>query len=335
MCEREKQQPVLEARQVTKRYPAAHGRTLTACENVSLSLYAGQTLGIVGESGCGKSTFLRLLVGLEKPDEGEILFHGEKISGLKGKALREARRHIQMVFQDPTEAFHPKMKIKDVICEPLLNYHLIRRGEVSARARELLRMVELPEEFAERYPKDVSGGQRQRVGIARALALEPDVLLCDEATSALDVAVQRSVVELLVRLQKKKNIAIAFICHDLALVQQLSHRVAVMYLGHVVELMDGADVASHAMNPYTQAMLDSVFDLQMDFTKQIKTIAGEAPSPLDIPDGCPFQNRCGVVQKECANAMPPLLETEKNHFCACFAVPPIPDARISAENLSS
>lgn len=318
----ENRQPVLEARQVTKKFPAAHGKMLTACENVSLSLYAGQTLGIVGESGCGKSTFLRLLVGLEKPDSGEILLRGEKISGLRGKALREARRHIQMVFQDPSEAFHPKMKIQDIICEPLLNYHVIRRQEVPARAKELLRMVELPEEFAERYPKDVSGGQRQRVGIARALALEPEILLCDEATSALDVAVQKSVIELLVRLQKKKNIAIAFICHDLALVQQLSHRVAVMYLGHVVELMDGADVASGALHPYTRAMLASVFDLHMDFTHKIRTIEGEAPSPLDIPDGCPFRNRCGEAREECAEKMPPLAETGKNHFCACFAVRP-------------
>lgn len=320
MCEPGKKQPVLEARQVTKKYPAAHGRTLTACEKVSLSLYAGQTLGIVGESGCGKSTFLRLLVGLEQPDSGEVLYEGEKISGLKGKELREARKHIQMVFQDPAEAFHPRMKVRDIICEPLLNYHLLRRQEVPAKAGELLRMVELPEEFAERFPKDLSGGQRQRVGIARALALEPDVLLCDEATSALDVAVQKSIIELLVRLQREKNIAIAFVCHDLALVQQLSHRVAVMYLGHVAELMDGADVAARSIHPYTRAMLGSVFDLNMDFTQEIPVLKGETPGPLHIPKGCPFRDRCSLAGKECAEHMPPLTEREKNHFCACFAV---------------
>ena len=320
MCEAGTKQPVLEARQVTKRFPAAHGRTLTACENVSLSLYAGQTLGIVGESGCGKSTFLRLLAGLEQPDSGEVLYEGEKISGLKGKKLREARKHIQMVFQDPAEAFHPRMKVRDIICEPLLNYHILRRQDVPAKAGELLRMVELPEEFAGRFPKDLSGGQRQRVGIARALALEPDILLCDEATSALDVAVQKSIIELLVRLQREKNIAIAFVCHDLALVQQLSHRVAVMYLGHVAELMDGVDVATRSMHPYTRAMLGSVFDLNMDFTQEIPVLKGETPGPLHIPKGCPFRDRCGSARKECAEHMPPLAEREKNHFCACFAV---------------
>ena len=320
MCEAGKKTPVLEAKQVTKRFPAAHGQTLTACEDVTLSLYAGQTLGIVGESGCGKSTFLRLLVGLEQPDSGEVFYQGTKISGLKGKALRDARRHIEMVFQDPSEAFHPRMKVRDIICEPLLNYHIIRRQEVPEKAGELLRMVELPEEFAGRYPKDLSGGQRQRVGIARALALEPDVLLCDEATSALDVAVQKSIIELLVRLQREKNIAIAFVCHDLALVRQLSHRTAVMYLGHVVELMDGRDVAARSLHPYTRAMLGSVFDLNMDFTKEIPVLKGETPGPLHVPEGCPFRDRCGFVRKECAGHMPPLEEKEKNHFCACFAV---------------
>lgn len=320
MCEAGTKQPVLEARQVTKRFPAAHGRTLTACENVSLSLYAGQTLGIVGESGCGKSTFLRLLAGLEQPDSGDVLYEGENISGLKEKKLREARKHIQMVFQDPAEAFHPRMKVRDIICEPLLNYHILRRQDVPAKAGELLRMVELPEEFAGRFPKDLSGGQRQRVGIARALALEPDILLCDEATSALDVAVQKSIIELLVRLQREKNIAIAFVCHDLALVQQLSHRVAVMYLGHVAELMDGVDVAARSMHPYTRAMLGSVFDLNMDFAQEIPVLKGETPGPLHIPKGCPFRDRCGSARKECAEHMPPLAEREKNHFCACFAV---------------
>ena len=195
---------VMQAKHIVKQFPASRRRTLTACNDINLTMYKGKTLGIVGESGCGKSTFVRMVTSLEKPTSGEILYHGKNITGLSKKETWENRQNLQMVFQDPMASFNPKMKIGDILTEPLMNYKKIKRNERDAKARELLRMVELPEEFVDRYPHNMSGGQRQRISIARALSLEPEILVCDEATSALDVSVQESVIELLVRLQKKK-----------------------------------------------------------------------------------------------------------------------------------
>jgi len=232
---------VLEAKHVTRKFTASGGRTLTACNDVSLNLYRGKTLGLVGESGCGKSTFMRLVVSLDTPTEGEILFNGTDITKLKGEQLRQHRQHIQMVFQDPTGSMNPKMKVRDIICEPLLNFGRISKSEKDAKARELLEMVELPGEFADRFPHNMSGGQRQRVAIARALALEPEIIIMDEATSALDVSVQKTVIELIAKLQKEHNIAIGFICHDLGLIQSFGHEIAVMYLGNIVEMFPAVD----------------------------------------------------------------------------------------------
>lgn len=308
---------ILEAKHVTKRYPASHGRTLTACNDINLNLYKGQTLGVVGESGCGKSTFMRMVVSLEAPTEGEILYHGQDITKLKGEKLRLHRKNIQMVFQDPTAAFNPKMKIMDIICEPLLNFGLIKKSEKEATARKYLEMVELPGDFAHRFPHNMSGGQRQRVGIARALALKPEIIVCDEATSALDVSVQKTIIELLVKLQKENNIAMGFICHDMALIQSFAHQVAVMYLGNIVEVLPGEKVGADAKHPYTQALIDSVFDLNMDFSKPIESIDSEAPSPLDVPTGCPFQNRCEHCMEICKKERPLLKEIEPDHEVAC------------------
>lgn len=313
----DKKELILEAKHVTKKYPASGGRTLTACNDINLSFYKGQTLGVVGESGCGKSTFMRMVVSLEAPTEGEILYHGQDITKLKGEKLRLHRKNIQMVFQDPTAAFNPKMKIKDIICEPLLNFGLIKKSEKDATARKYLEMVELPGDFADRYPHNMSGGQRQRVGIARALALKPEIIVCDEATSALDVSVQKTIIELLVKLQKENDIAMGFICHDMALVQAFAHQVAVMYLGNIVEVMPGEKVGTDSKHPYTQALIDSVFDLQMDFSKPIESIDSEAPSPLDVPTGCPFQNRCEHCMEICKTERPVLKEIEPEHQVAC------------------
>ncbi len=313
---------VLEARHVTRKFPASNNRTLVACNDVSLKMYKGKTLGLVGESGCGKSTFMRFLVSLDTPTEGEILFHGKDITKLKGEELRRNRQNIQMVFQDPGGSFNPKMKIRDIICEPLLNFKRIRRSEKDAVARKYLEMVELPGEFADRYPHNMSGGQRQRIAIARAIALEPEIVVMDEATCALDVSVQKTIVELIVGLQKKKNITIGFIAHDLGLIQSFAHQVAVMYLGNIVEVMPGEDIGTRAMHPYTKALLGAIFDINMDFSKKIESIESEAPSPLDVPVGCPFQDRCDCTCEKCRTERPLLREIEPGHEVACHQVCP-------------
>ncbi len=308
---------ILEAREVTKIFRTPKGRELVANDRVSLKVYRGETLGIVGESGCGKSTFIRMATMLERPSSGQLLFRGEDTARLRGGALRSARRHVQMVFQDPAGAFSPRMKIKNIICEPLLNFGLIGRGQVKERAEELLRMVELPADFAERYACDMSGGQRQRVGIARALALEPELLICDEVTSALDVSVQKRIMELLLRLQREKNITMVFICHDIALVKSAAHRLAIMYLGNVMELVPAERLGLGLCHPYTQALREAVFDLGMDFDKHIEIIDSEAPSPVDLPAGCPFQDRCDRCMDICRREKPRLRMLEPGHEIAC------------------
>ena len=312
----EEKELVLEAKHVTRRFHAAGGKMLTACNDVSLNLYRGRTLGLVGESGCGKSTFMRFLVSLDKPDEGEILFHGKDITKLKGEELRQNRQHIQMVFQDPTSSMNPKMLIKEIVCEPLLNFGRIKKTEVDEKARELLEMVELPGDFADRYPHNMSGGQRQRVAIARALALEPEIIIMDEATSALDVSVQKTVIELIARLQKEHNIAIGFICHDLGLIHSFGHEIAVMYLGNIVEVLPAEEI-QNCKHPYTQALMGAIFDIGMDFSKKIGSIDSEPPSPLDVPPGCPFQDRCDHCKGDCSSKRPDLIEVSPGHLVAC------------------
>ena len=315
MSERE---VILEAKNVTKIFRTTKGRPLTANDNVSLKIYKGETLGIAGESGCGKSTFIRMISLLDVPTSGEILFRGKNVANLKGEERRQNCQHVQMVFQDPGEAFSPRMKIKDIVCESLLNFKRISRSETARKAGELLEMVELPASFAERYARDMSGGQRQRVGIARALALEPDLLICDEVTSALDVCVQKKIIDLLVRLQKEKDITMAFICHDISLVRAMTHRTAVMYLGNVVEIVPGPEIGSGELcHPYTRALRDSLFSIDMDFTKPIESIESEAPSPLDVPAGCPFRNRCEFCTERCAAEKPKLRKLAPGHEIAC------------------
>lgn len=313
----ERNEVVLEARHVTRRFPASGGRTLVANDDISLKFYKGKTLGLVGESGCGKSTFMRFLVSLDTPSEGEILYRGKDITKLKGEELRQNRQNIQMVFQDPSSSFNPKMKIRDIVCEPLLNFNRIKRNEKEAACKKLLEMVELPGEFADRYPHNMSGGQRQRVAIARALALEPEILILDEATSALDVSVQKNIIELVTKLQREKNITIGFICHDIALIQSCAHQVAVMYLGSLVEVLPAQALRENAMHPYTKALMGSIFDIGMDFSKPIEPIEGEAPSPLDVPSGCPFRSRCSACTERCAQEKPRLQEVGPEHMVAC------------------
>ena len=308
---------LLKAEHVCKEFKTPDRRTLTACRDICLTLSPGETLGILGESGCGKSSFVKMLVGIYPPDSGAIYYRGKNISGLKGEAFRQNCRHIQMVFQDPAEAFNPRMKIWEIVTEPLANLKLIPRRDRKAKAKELLRQVELPESMLERYPHSMSGGQRQRVGIARALALEPEIIICDEATSALDVSIQQTVVELLVRLQKEHGFSYIFIGHDPALVQSLSHRVAVMYLGSVVEVLPGKDLFRKAVHPYTRALLSSMFTLDMDFEQEIPRLDSEVPVAVDLPQACPFANRCSFREDRCLEGLPVLREIEPGHLAAC------------------
>ena len=313
----DKNEIVLEAWLVTRRFPTASGKPLLANNDINLKFFKGKTLGLVGESGCGKSTFMRFLVSLDTPSGGEILYRGQDITKLKGEALRQSRQNIQMVFQDPNASFNPKMKIRDIVCEPLLNFGRIRKSEKDGACRRLLEMVELPGDFADRYPHNMSGGQRQRVAIARALALEPEILIMDEATAALDVSVQKTIVELVTKLQREKEIAIGFICHDIALVQSLSHQVAVMYLGTIVEVLPGEDLWKKARHPYTRALIGSVFDTHMDFSVPIQPLQSEVPSPLDAPPGCPFQTRCEHCMERCRRERPTLKTIGQGHEVAC------------------
>lgn len=309
---------ILQAKNVTRIFPASQGRLLYANNDITMNLYRGKTLGIAGESGCGKSTMARMLAQLDKPTQGQIIFNGEDITHRKGEELRQTRKHIQMVFQDPSAAFSPKMRVKNIICEPLLNFGLISPREVESEARQLLELVELPGDFANRFAHNMSGGQRQRVGLARALALEPEVLICDEATSALDVSVQKNIIDLLIKLQQEKNLCIGFICHDVSLVRAMSHHVAIMYLGHLVELAPGSHIARSKMHPYTQLLLDSVFSLNMDLSKPIQRLESDTPSPLQVPKGCPFQTRCPQCMDICKNEKPPLKEIGPGHAIACY-----------------
>lgn len=311
---------VLEAKDITKHFVTTDKKTLTANNNVSLKLYKGKTLGIVGESGCGKSTLAKMLVFLDRPTSGEIIYRGQDISKLKGEELRQIRKNIQMVFQDPSTSLPPKMKVRDIICEPLLNFKMIKKSEKDSVSKRLLKMVELPEEFADRYPHNMSGGQRQRIAIARAIALEPEIIIMDEATSALDVSVQKNIVDLIANLQKEKNISIAFICHDISLMQNIADQVMVMYLGNVVEVLPGEKLNKSACHPYTKTLIDSSFDINMDFNKKILKIEKEAPSPTDKLKGCPFSNRCEKCEGLCLEKMPEMKKVSDNHYVACHKI---------------
>lgn len=308
---------ILEGRGLTRRYTTDAGQTLTACRGVNISLKQGRTLGIVGESGCGKSTLLRMLTQLEQPDEGQLFYRGREITGLKGAALRRSRRHIQMVFQDPTAAFFSRMKAGEAITEPLMNFKKLTARQLREKQSELLRLVRLPDDFAGRYPHSMSGGQRQRLGIARALALGPDILVCDEATSALDVSVQEKIIELLVDIQRQRRLSIIFVCHDLALVQSLSHQVLVMYLGGVVENLPGDMVWEKACHPYSKALLNSIFAIDMNFDKPLATLKGEVPSPLNITKGCAFHTRCPHCAEPCRDKRPDMRQIAPYHQVAC------------------
>ena len=307
---------VLDVKNLTKKFDLGKGKFLTACDNINMRVFKGSTIGVIGESGCGKSTLVRTILQLHPATGGEVLFHGENLLNASGEKRRQNRRKIQMVFQNPSTAFNPKLKVKDILCEPLKNFGLIKNKDIKAKAAELLRMVELPEDFMNRYPHSMSGGQRQRLGIARALSLEPEIIVCDEATSALDVSVQKTVCELLIKLQREKGVSYIFICHDMGLVDLMSQQMAVMYLGNIVELIEWQRISTHARHPYTKALLNVIFRTDSK-EGDIKPLQGDIPSPVNLPSGCPFHTRCPNASEICTRVKPVLKEVEPGCHVAC------------------
>jgi oligopeptide/dipeptide ABC transporter ATP-binding protein len=318
---------LVSVRNLKKHFPITEGVLLSraigqvkAVDGVSFDIRRGETLGLVGESGCGKTTTGRCILQLERPTGGEILFDGISLTALDRKSLSGMRRRIQVIFQDPYSSLNPRMKIGDIIAEPML-VHDIERDKAARerRVRELLSICGLPAKFADRYPHEMSGGQRQRVGIARALSLRPEFIVCDEAISALDVSIQAQIINLLEDLRDEFNLTYLFIAHDLSVVRHLCHRVAVMYLGRVVELADCDELYGNPLHPYTQALLEAVpvADPAVEERRQHKTLKGEVPSPINPPAGCVFHPRCAIAVEGCSKVEPVLREVKAGHWVAC------------------
>ena len=325
--------PIFDVRGLVKHYPVGSGfrlrrntRFIQAVDGVDFAIRKGETLGLVGESGCGKTTVARTLMRLEEPSAGEALFHGKDIFRANAADLKHMRRRIQMIFQDPYASLNPRMRVEQIIAEPwVIHADVLPRSQWAARVSELLESVGLLPDHAQRYPHEFSGGQRQRIGIARALALNPEILVCDEPVSALDVSVQAQVVNLLERIQSTFHIACLFIAHDLAVVRHMSHRIAVMYLGRIVEIGTVEKVYKTPRHPYTKALLSA--QPRIDFTKEGRVdrilLQGEVPSPASPPSGCRFRTRCWKAQALCAEQSPPLLADRPDHQVAChFPVEP-------------
>lgn len=307
--------PIKQGIIIQKQVGAVH-----AVDDISFEVYEGETLGLVGESGCGKSTTGRTVLQLFRPTSGSVHFNGADLVGLKGEDLRKMRRKMQMIFQDPYASLNPRMTVGEIIGEPLVVHKVASQKEIDERVDNLLALVGLNPAFSTRYPHEFSGGQRQRIGVARALALQPSFIVCDEPISALDVSIQAQVVNLLEDLQKQFNLTYLFIAHDLSMVRHISNRIAVMYLGVIVELAEREELYRKPLHPYTQALLSAVPipDPIADAKRERIILKGDVPSPVNPPSGCRFRTRCPIAEGVCAESRPEFREIRPGHFVACF-----------------
>ena len=307
--------------QVSKHFPAHLGASVRAVDGVSFDILEGETLGLVGESGCGKSTLARVVAQLIAPSSGSIVFDGTDLTRLRGERLRQQRRQIQMIFQDPFASLNPRMTVGDIIAEPLVNFRTMPGRARAERVRELLQVVGLNPYFTNRYPHEFSGGQRQRIGIARALALNPRLIVCDEPVSALDVSIQAQIINLMEDLQREFNLTYLFIAHDLSVVRHISDRVMVMYLGKIVEVAGSVEIYRAPKHPYTKALLSAipVPDPKVQSRRRLVELSGEISSPLAVPSGCRFHPRCPIARAPgiCSEVEPPLEQKEPGHSAAC------------------
>ncbi len=310
-------------------------RIVKAVDGVTIDIYPGETLGLVGESGCGKSTLGRALLRLTEPTSGQVLFRGRDLAHLSQRAMRDERKHLQMIFQDPYASLNPRMTVGQIISEPVETFRLARGKAVDARVQELMETVGLNKRFIKRYPHEFSGGQRQRIGIARALAVDPDFIVADEPISALDVSIQAQIMNLMEHLQREKNLTYLFISHDLRAIRHISDRVAVMYLGKLVEIADAKTIYDEPLMPYTKALISAVPvpDPEIEATRQRVVLEGDVPSPINPPSGCRFHTRCPYAIDACKEVVPPLAEIKPNHFAACIRISPAqPDIEKVAPN---
>jgi oligopeptide transport system ATP-binding protein len=319
--------PILEVRNLVKHFTVGGGLfggprgVVRAVDDVSFTLQRGETLGLVGESGCGKTTTGRCILQLEVPTSGHVIFEGRELTGLGDTELRTVRRRIQVIFQDPYSSLNPRMTVGQIIAEPLAVHGIVRSaGARRDRVRDLLSRVGLLPQHAHRYPHELSGGQRQRVGIARALAMEPSLIICDEPVSALDVSIQAQIINLLEDLQAEFGLTYLFIAHDLAVVRHISDHVAVMYLGKIVEVADRKSLYDEPLHPYTRALLAAVPipDPALEARRERVVLGGEVPSPLNPPSGCVFHPRCPIAIARCRDVVPELREIKPGHWAACI-----------------